>query len=279
MINNFVRQTIELLKRSDIIVRPTEIRPVEFNYEENINSKTIHLSVHDYFGGADLANNFILQIMIMFSILDAYVDLKHPLLQGKSYRKKYKALPQNTDDEIILKEVFRLFKVLRNASVHSMSSISLANDSVVVSFQHLETNYSLEITKKGVNLLFTYVLDVLRPIKELTPYHLEGLNRKIYDQIINEINTFTDDFGTGLQNISNELRLKRIVRYYVKNPKYLIQNNKIQITSIYELESIVKDYYGVDYFIEINFDKYLIPEEVLMDYRVPVNELERWVLK
>lgn len=278
MINNFIEQTIELLKRSDIIIRQTDIRPVEFNYEEENNTKTVYLSCSDSFGGAKLSNNLTLQIMIMFTVLDATIDTRYSQLQGESFRKKYKSLPSITDDEIISKEIFRIFKLLRNASVHSMGSINYCDDKVSVSYTYSQTNYNMEITKHGLTLLFTYIMDILKPLNMLTSQHHSCLNRKMYDEIKEEINIFNDEFGSGLMDISNETRLKRNVRYYVQNPKYLRTHDNVEITSIYELESMVKDHYGVDYFIEIDSRQYLIPAETLNGNQMSMNEMQQWIL-
>ncbi|MED3351794.1 hypothetical protein P4388_24755 [Bacillus thuringiensis] len=279
MMNNFIEQTIDLLKRSDIYVRQTEIRPVKFKFEEGKNSPSLHLSCSDSYGGAKLSNNFILQTMMMFTVLDAAIDIRYPHLQGESYRKKYQSLPNSTDDEIILKGIFRVFKLFRNASVHSMSSINYDSDKMSVSYTYRHTSYNIEISKYGFELLFTYILDILDPLDKFTSHHHTSLNRKIYDEIKREIITFNDEFGAGLLDISNQIRLKRVVRYYIENPKYLKVDGNIQITSIYELEPMIEDHYGVDYFIELDSLQYLIPAEVLNNNQISTDEMQHWIIK
>ncbi|HDR7963243.1 hypothetical protein QL993_25985 [Bacillus wiedmannii] len=279
MMNNFIEQTIDLLKRSDIYVRQTEIRPVEFKFEEGKNSPSLHLSCSDSYGGAKLSNNLILQTMMMFTVLDAAIDIRYPHLQGESYRKKYQRLPNSTDDEIILKGIFRVFKLFRNASVHSMSSINYDSDKMSVSYTYRQTSYNLEISKYGFELLFTYILDILDPLDKFTSHHHTSLNRKIYDEIKREIITFNDEFGAGLLDISNQIRLKRVVRYYIENPKYLKVDGNIQITSIYKLQPMIEDHYGVDYFIELDSLQYLIPAEVLNNNQISTDEMQQWIIK
>ncbi|RFB53133.1 hypothetical protein [Bacillus thuringiensis] len=279
MMNNFIEQTIDLLKRSDIYVRQTEIRPVKFKFEEGKNCPSLHLSCSDSYGGAKLSNNFILQTMMMFTVLDAAIDIRYPHLQGESYRKKYQSLPDSTDDEIILKGIFRVFKLFRNASVHSMSSINYDSDKMSVSYTYRQTSYNIEISKYGFELLFTYILDILDPLDKFTSHHHTSLNRKIYDEIKREIITFNDEFGAGLLDISNQIRLKRVVRYYIENPKYLKVDGNIQITSIYELEPMIEDHYGVDYLIELDSLQYLIPAEVLNNNQISTDEMQHWIIK
>ncbi|MFJ7557571.1 hypothetical protein ACIQXZ_27690 [Bacillus thuringiensis] len=268
-----------MLKRSDIYVRQTEIRPVKFIFEEGKNSPSLRLSCSDSYGGARLSDNFILQTMMMFTVLDAAIDIRYPYLQGESYRNKYQSLPNSTDDEIILREIFRVFKLFRNASVHSMSSINYDSDKISVSYTYRQTSYNIEISKYGFELLFTYILDILNPLEKFTSHHHTSLNRKIYDEIKREIITFNDEFRAGLLDISNQIRLKRVVRYYIENPKYLKVDGNIQITSIYELQPMIEDHYGVDYLIELDSLQYLIPAEVLNNNQISTDEMQQWIIK
>ncbi|MGV3267570.1 hypothetical protein [Cytobacillus pseudoceanisediminis] len=277
MIDKFIRQTIGLLKKSDIVVRPTVIRPVELNHQDN-SSPTVHMSLHDSYGGAMLEDNFILQIMIMFSVMDALIDRKYPDLGGESFHKKYREMPDGTDEQIMFKEIYRILKVLRNASVHSMNSVSLeANHSIVASYTHKGTEFSLNISKNGMELIYTFIFNLINPpMTKLTNNHILGIQRTLFDHIKANITTFSDEFGTDLGEISGELRLKRIVRYYVQNPMFVKSNDSIKITTEYKLQSDFEIHYGVDYQIQIDDKTAVLPSEVLIGNEIPLNNLEIW---
>lgn len=144
---------------------------------------------------------------------------------------------------------------------------------------HIHTDKRVTISKYGFELLFTYILDILNPLDKFTSHHHTSLNRKIYDEIKREIITFNDEFGVGLLDISNEIRLKRVVRYYIENPKYLKVDGNVKITSIYELQPMIEDHYGVDYFIELDSLQYLIPAEVLNNNQISTDEMQQWIIK
>ncbi|MGG3801234.1 hypothetical protein [Metabacillus fastidiosus] len=276
MIDKFIKQTIGLLKKSDIIIRPTVIRPVELNHEDN--TQTVYMSGSDFYGGARLEDNFILQIMIMFSVMDALVDRKYPALGGESFHKKYKEMPDDTDEQIMFKEIYRLLKVLRNASIHSMNSVSLeADHSIVASYSYRETEFSLNISKNGMELIYTFIFNLINPpIGKLTNNHISGIQRTLFDHINRSVVTFSDEFGSALRDISDGLRLKRIVRYYVQNPMFVISNESIKITSEYKLHSDLEEHYGIDYQIEVNDKIAVLPSEVLIDNKIKLNNLEIW---
>lgn len=277
MIDKFIKQTIGLLKKSDIVVRPTEIRPVELNHEDN--TKTVYMSAYDSYGGARLEDNFILQIMIMFSVMDALVDRSYPALGGESFHKKYREMPNDTDEQIMFKEIYRILKVLRNASVHSMNSVSLeADHSIVASYTHKRTEFTLNISKNGMELIYTFIFNLINPpMSRLTKNHLLGIQRTLFDHIKSSIASFSDEFGSTLGGISDDLRLKRIVRYYVQNPLFEICNDSIKITTDeYKLQSNFEVNYGVDYQIQIDGKTAVLPAEVLIGNEISLNNLETW---
>lgn len=278
MIKDFIKQTIELIESSDINIRQTEIRPVVF---ENINGdyhSIVHIQAFSRYSGSKLSNNYILQITIMFTLLDALIDNKYPQLQGKTFSCKYRSLKGNDDDEIILKQVFRIFKLLRNASVHSMGAIKYEKDAITVSYVYHKTSYNMHITTYGLTLLFTYIMDIIKPLNHLTKKHHICLKRELYDEIKKEITTFNDEFGSKLPNISNKKRLRRGLRYFVKNPDFKVVNNHIKIVSIYELDADTDAWRGVDYSIEYGSNQYMIPSETLINGKIPIVDLLNWKL-
>lgn len=278
MIKDFINQTIELIESSDINIRQTEIRPVVF---ENINGdyrSTVHMQMFSRYGRSQLSNNYILQITIMFTLLDALIDNKYPQLQGESFGSKYKNLKGNDDDGIILKQVFRIFKLLRNASVHSMNAIKYEKNIITISYVYRKTSYEMHITIHGLTLLFTYIMDILKPLDHLTKQHHVCLKRELYNEIKKEITIFNDEFGSQLPNISNGKRLKRSLRYFVKNPDIKITKKQVEIISIFELNPDAEAWQGVDYEVEYRSNRYMIPSEALLNGKIPIDELEKWRL-
>ncbi|SDM50577.1 hypothetical protein [Halarsenatibacter silvermanii] len=91
-----------------------------------------------------------------------------------------------------------------------------------------------------------------------------GLLRNYYDDIKSNISTLNDDLSSpGLNNISSKLRLKRNLRYQIKNANYdLLSNNIIKIPKS-ENEDIVGGC-EFDYIIKFNNKTYVLPNELLI---------------
>jgi hypothetical protein len=275
MLKTFIKQTINLLKESDIRFQRTEIIPVTLIHETGV--KQISLQSLAARSSAHLSDNLVLQVMMMFTLLDAVIDSKYPDLEGKSFRQKYLKLPCTNDEELIFKEIYRLMKMFRNASIHSMSAINFTEESVMIDYEHKNTGFKLEVTKLGVELLFTYIVEIFESQKDLTDNHILSLRRSLYDELISQINLFSDDVQKPLQSIPlNQLRLKRSMRYCVGNPTYTINDKgDIEITSPYSADFPNR---GVDYLVELKGKKALIPEEILKDYQFTYSDFNDWLI-
>ncbi|HBU9764178.1 TPA: hypothetical protein MDK19_000691, partial [Klebsiella pneumoniae] len=64
-----------------------------------------------------IENNPIAKFLLIFSMFDFYIDSNHPKLAGKSYYYKYKKSPKKNDFDIILWELFRIAKIIRNTLI------------------------------------------------------------------------------------------------------------------------------------------------------------------
>lgn len=253
----------------------------EVSFEED--SSTIHLSISDtvYMNSVSISNNILLESMIFFSLLDAKIDALYPELEGKSFRKRCIALPKNNDDEIIVRELFRVLKVLRNATIHSRNSIELIDGEIKCSYTNQRTHFELRVTRLGLELIYSLILKMLSSQYKKDAYQM-GIRRTYYDAIQNEIKKFQDDIddNTTLSSLSNGLRLKRIVRYRVTDSKYCISNAFLTITKPYVVEEFVKNHYGCDYEFSFNGKGYLVPEECLNDeYSIEITQLSEWEVK
>jgi hypothetical protein len=230
----------------------------------------------DTYGRASISENYILVVILFFSVLDGKVDMDFPHLEGKSYLKKYKELPKSNDDEIIHSQIFRILKALRNASIHSKTAFEVNSNILTCSYKTKKgTPINIEITTTGLELVFTIVLQLLSPIED---YRNQSLRRTYYDDIKSQTITFTDECeSSGLLNITNEIRLKRGVRYHIKNPTFIVGNGSVQITRIYHLDAETQLFQSCDYEIQIEGNQYIIPSEVLdSSNKVSLVELTNW---
>lgn len=266
MINDFIIKTIEFLKRSDVRFHLPEHREVELSN----NTQTVNITCEESFNKNRLNDNLIIHSMIFFSLFDAYIDSENQQYEGLSFRRKYDKLPCTTDYDIILKELYRILKVLRNTTVHSKSHISFNGKEILINYKFKGTNFKLLISKLGLELIYSAILLVID--NRYLELYKAGLLREYYNEILLNIKDLKDDIGhNNFKYISDGIRLKRHVRYRVINPDFSIDYDKeILYINKYKYEC---SSYSADYLIEYNEGKYIIPEEILNDNRVLIKEI------
>lgn len=276
MLNDFINKTVKILRDSDIRIHMPEHCEVEIKEHPiqrmNLVSKCCINKLED---------NLIFHLMVFFSLLDSFIDSKFPELDGISFKQKYLRLRRESDNEIIIKEVFRILKIFRNASTHSKSAIIIqSNSNILVNYQFNRTDFTLNLTKKALVLIY-YVIFLFLDNERYSKYYLSGLLRTYYDDLKSEIMIINDDIGNCLDNISNGLRLKRIRRYKVLNPIYKLDSSTGTISicrfNVPELES---QYCSCDYLVKLHEENYLIPDEVLGQIGdISLSESENWKLE
>jgi hypothetical protein len=130
----FIEQTLKILKSTDLSIRFPEI------YEVTMESDKRHMSMvlEGASGGLRIKDNFVLQAMIFFGLIDAHIDIHNPELEGKNFMDKYKKLSVADDSSIMAREIYRLLRILRNAAIHSRTAISLdeKNIEAVIFHEH-----------------------------------------------------------------------------------------------------------------------------------------------
>lgn len=274
MLNDFISQTATFLQKSNLRIHEPELRQIIFNDEKN---KTILIEMFtETYEKANITDNIVLTIILFFSVIDAKIDTDYPNLEGNTFFRKYQTLPKDTDDQIIFSQIFRILKALRNASVHSRTSLTMNDNNLICSYSSPRgTPVNLVISKTGIEIVFSLVLQLLNPIDN---YRHQSIRRTFYDDIKAEINSITDEFGQdGLLDISDELRLMRSVRYQIENSTHNEGNDMIEITRIFSLDSETQKFQACDYNIELYGDRYLIPSEILnSSNKFPLNELTKW---
>ena len=273
MINDFIQQTKDLIASSNVRLEYPELRPLK---RERTNSYMVGNSFVNSFCQPQLKNNFVLLAQTVFSILDSFIDISFPALEGLSFKKKYEGLPNTKDEEKILREIFRLYKPLRNALTHSKGSIQINNGLLNLEYLFHNTQFTLVASELILKSMYSIVFYLVDSWGHMNEYKI-GISRKYYDDIISRVTSFSDDLPGGFSTVSGT-RLKRIVRYQFENPEYEIDrsNGLIKIQR-YTLEAIEIPAYSVDYFILENGGQYKIPDEILSSTgELPLSEISKW---
>lgn len=103
-----------------------------------------------------IENNQFLKFSMMFTIFDIYVDSSFSNMSGCSFHKKYKKIPRDNDRDIIISQLFRVSKVIRNAIVHD--SLSVKNNIADISYSFNGTKYVFKSSISGLNDLYSAII-------------------------------------------------------------------------------------------------------------------------
>ena len=257
--SNFIYHTLTLLEDAGMHVRYPQIRHITL---EEDGKSTMH-SHHSLIQGrrVSIEQNPQMKFLILFALLDFHVDSTYPGLVGKGYREKCENLPALGDFNLILRQLYRVAKVIRNSLVHNQSSFTVTNEIVSVDYAHGKHHFVLKISHDSFTSFHTAIVMYIKGDMGKGNYFL-GLMRSLYGNIMAGITQFSDEFGSVLERPSSGIKMKRSVRQVVMNPPYEICGETLRFP-IAEWET--PDWEGMDIYIVKNGEEFIIPREALDD--------------
>ena len=272
MIPNIIEATQIFLNAHGLNQRVIEQRPVTLG-EGNKSTVQITFSEHIGFSSREKEIPITIQIMTIFSMLDTHIDLVYPHLQGVNFLRRYKALPVNSDKEIIFKEIYRIFRKLRNTVIHNSSTINIIGNEKV-DFD------GLSIDIDTMYWLYSAACELFScdNKKYYSPIYHECVLRAYYRKILEKLRglSYRDDIENSLLDISTNVSVLVTVRYPVVNPKYVIDEMKIRIAK-YDCGD---EHYRADYYITHEGDAYWVPDEAIdVNGELSLSELAYWRLE
>lgn len=237
-------------------------------------------------GGNTIAtqNDLISVAELCFKYLNEYCQKKYTIKKGLTWAKTYKKIPMNCFFDKLVKNIYRILKTIRNATIHEQT-IELKENSVFIDYD-FHTHYHLDIS-------YNMLSNIFRVISGIYKGSIEGRNSAYYLGVLtwyyisiqpgNEL-SLSDDFrelkrDNKLDNLDKKeikyfdevLVIEPIREHIYKNVAYEVQESKIRIlTKKKHLEK-------TDYSITYNNKDYIIPEEALNEQnQLELDELERW---
>lgn len=211
----FIHHTLMMLEDAGMSIRYPEIRRVTLDEQ---GKSTMHRHVSLMHGKrVSIEQNPQMKFMMLFALLDFYVDATYPDMEGKGYREKYKNLPAQGDFNLILRQLFRVAKVIRNALVHNLSSFAIADGHVNVDYKRGKEHFSLKMSMEAFTDFHTAIVMYIKGDMGKGNYFL-GIMRSIYAKIQAGITHFNDEFGSTLEQLSAGIRMKPCVRQVVLHP-------------------------------------------------------------
>lgn len=237
------------------------------------DKKIVNFCTEDKINQNNIEKIQLFKIITIFALFDFFIDLKSPNTLGKSFKAKYQNLPSSNDAEIILKQTFRLAKIIRNSFIHNLSNLQQLEDPLTIDYTFNNTNFKLTISDHGLTLFNSIIYLFLSEINGEKEY-FSGLIRSMYNDMKSEISQFQDEFGSTLSNTTNGIKLGYGARDTLLNPIYTNNENNIICKNIVN----VKNLGNLDLFIKIDGEDFLIPSEALDENKsITLSEIrEKW---
>ena len=196
---------------------------------------------------------------MLFTLLDFHVDASYPELEGKGYREKYESLPAQGDYNLILRQLFRVAKVIRNALVHNQSSFVISEGKVSVDYSRGKHHFCLNMSWEEFQDFQTAIVMYVKGDMGKGSYFM-GIMRSMYASILAGITQFNDEFGSTLEQPAAGIKMKRHVRQIVMHPPYEICGNALRFPSA---ARETPEWEGLDLYIVRNDEEFLVPREAL----------------
>lgn len=285
MNNYFFDNIIGLLEGSDIKLFNTEIRKVCFDNEE----KNVTLILNDRlkYCPTKLFKIPAISCLNVFTLFDVFLEKKYNLQPGSSFKSRYNSLKENTNQDIIEKECYRLMIFIRNGFVHNIDNIIVDDNKLKFNYKYKlkqknsqENIFNLDISYDKLNLLYSIIILLVKGNYVInTKGHFEGIISTYYKELkdyIDNHGNFKDNNEYKLKDISLSTKLKTMLRYYVEYnvSNYKVEDNRIVICNRYNPQY---DDYSSDYCINYKEKSYIIPNEVLDENNsISIEKLESW---
>lgn len=263
----FIHHTLMMLEDAGMSIKYPEIRHITL--DENGNGK-----MHAHYSliqgrRVSVEQNQQMKFLMLFTLLDFHVDASYPELEGKGYREKYENLPTQGDYNLILRQLFRVAKVIRNALVHNQSSCVLSEGKVSVDYRHGKHHFCLNMSWEEFQDFQTAIVMYVRGDMGKGSYFM-GIMRSMYASILAGITQFNDELGSALEQPTAGIKMKRHVRQIVMHPPYETCGDALRFPCA---ARETPEWEGLDLYIVRNDKEFLVPREAL-DEELSITECD-----
>ncbi|MEL7896055.1 hypothetical protein [Vreelandella neptunia] len=275
MQDQLINQVINFMRESNLELCYPDIVPTKINEEGNqhhSHSFSIRMSENKIRG-----NEFLVRLLL-FSALDALIDIKNPHLEGESFRQRYLGLPNSTEREIVLREVYRITKNIRNTMVHNLGKISIVDAGYQINYKKGKTIHSMTYGRKAITLLNTITIILIRN-QNADDLYINNYITSYYQDLKSHILSFSDDISSPLATIHPKVKIKTRRRYRVEVPENCWDSE----TETYHIRraSLADEETGSasdEFMIKHEDGISLIPGEVINGNSFDKNLLKQWKL-
>jgi hypothetical protein len=219
----------------------------------------------------------LLSGITFFSLLDSFIDNKY-FLEGKKLIKKYEYLKNNTTGirNDILRESYRIFRVFRNAIVHSQQHIYI-DENITIEYRYRKKTFSFKVKVNKLKLLYT-ISFLITKLDKCNSKYIDHLICHYYKDFVSSIEKFKDNIPYKLKTFSQYPAFKSKIRYIVLNAPHSDKENKLILNNPFQLYDKAKNCFACDYIINYKGNYFIIPEEALEQFSISIENLNDWKL-
>jgi hypothetical protein len=253
----FIHHTLMMLEDAGMRIKYPKIRHILLDKDGNGKLHEYHSLVQGR--QVSVEQNPQMKFLMLFALLDLHVDASYPELEGKGYREKYDSLPAQGDYNLILRQLFRVAKVIRNALVHNQSSFVISDGQVSVDYTHGKHHFCLNISWEEFQDFQTAVVMYVRCDMGKGSYFM-GIMRSVYASVLAGITKFNDEFGSALEQPTTGIKMIRHMRQIVMHPPYETCGDALRFPSAARK---TPEWEGLDIYIVQSGEEFLVPREAL----------------
>lgn len=255
--STFIHHTLMMLEDAGMSIEYPIIRHITPDKDGN---NTMHAK-HSCLQGrrVSVEQNQQMIFLMLFTLLDFHVDASNPGLRDKGYREKYVSLPAQGDYNLILRQLFRVAKVIRNALVHNRSSFVISDDQVSVDYKRGKIHFRLNMSRDAFKDFHSAIAMYVRGDMGKGSYFL-GIMRSMYASILAGITQFDDEDKCKFDQPTAGIKMKWQVRQIVLHPPYETCGDALRFPSAARQ---IAEWEGMDIYIVRSGEEFLVPLEAL----------------
>jgi hypothetical protein len=252
--NTYISELVEFIHSQRIIKPPIFHRELELLPDGKVHVK---MSFHSHmFETKNLP--FPIKQSMMFMLLDAHIDNINPELSNGNFKNKYEALPDNDKNSKILKEIYRVFRFIRNNIIHDINSIVSEDEKIII---HGKKNSILKMNDQMIGTM-NYIVYII-VLNNMSNAYNSLILQNIYEHFCSGIIEFKDDItdNASIKKIEADVKLKKFYRLIIIGAKSrpTINDSILEV----ELYNDITSYGSEDYLLKVGDDFYFIPNEIL----------------
>lgn len=253
--NAYLDELVQFIHKKRIIESPIYHKEVELLDDGTSNVK---LSFHCKISETNESLPFSIKQSMIFMLLDAHIDNINPEMSNGNFKNKYESLNERNKNDEILKEIYRIFRFIRNNIIHDMNSIINKDQEIII---HGIKNSILRMNECTIKIM-NYIVYII-VFNDMGNAYNSLILQNLYEKFRAGVIEFKDDITDNkfIKSIEADVKFKNFNRSILIGAKSRTSKNN----SILEID-LYKDitpYESEDYLVEVNREFYFLPNEML----------------